>query len=345
MKFLAAGCAASLLCSAFASDARAQGFWSYWNEGSIKPPGYVRPRKPADPSRLLKRSDRSNEAAVTSPASSKGVRTAPPSGPLIAVVSLAEQRVSIYGPGGLIVRSPISSGTKSNPTPTGVFSIIQKNRYHRSNLYSNAPMPFMQRITWSGVAMHAGVLPGYPASHGCIRLPYSFAAQLWGMTRMGARVIVARADVVPVDIRHPFLFAPKMVPAPAVVADAAQQREPANSQASQSAATLVTLAQVERGGETAASAAAALTQSRLLNPIEAAEAQRVNATAKAAELEKAERRAFSVAAEQSSEARKARIALRKAELAVTAAEAKLRVRRTLRRERKERGGEAGGRSD
>lgn len=314
MKHLAASCATALLLCAGASDAEAQGFWSYWSEGSIRPPGYARPRRPADPSRLLKRSDRDSDTVAPGSAATVGKGARPPAavGTLVAVVSLAEQRVSIYGPGGLIVRSPISSGTRSNPTPTGVFSIIQKNRYHRSNLYSNAPMPFMQRITWSGVAMHAGVLPGYPASHGCIRLPYSFAAQLWGMTRMGARVIVARADVTPVDISHPFLFTPRMLPA-----------APAVAQASQPSPTLVTLAQADRGGETPASAAAALTQPRLLNPIEAAEAQRVGATAKAAELEKAEKKAFSLAAEQSSEARKARIALRKAELAVTAAESKL----------------------
>ena len=87
-------------------------------------------------------------------------------------------------------------------TPTGVFSVIGKERWHRSNIYSGAPMPFMQRITWSGVAMHAGVVPGYPASHGCIRLPAGFAPQLFGMTKMGARVVVTPRDVEPVEFSH-----------------------------------------------------------------------------------------------------------------------------------------------
>jgi hypothetical protein len=99
----------------------------------------------------------------------------------------------------------------------GVFSVIQKQIFHRSNLYSNAPMPYMQRITWSGVALHAGVLPGYPASHGCIRLPPEFAIRLWGMTRLGARVFVTRNDVTPFEIDHPRL-ATLALPAPDVVA-------------------------------------------------------------------------------------------------------------------------------
>jgi hypothetical protein len=87
----------------------------------------------------------------------------------------------------------------------GVFSVIQKQRWHHSNLYSNAPMPYMQRITWSGVAMHAGVVPGHPASHGCIRLPERFAVRLWGMTKVGARVIITRGDAAPYEITHPRL--------------------------------------------------------------------------------------------------------------------------------------------
>jgi len=88
-----------------------------------------------------------------------------------------------------------------------VFSVIQKQRWHESNIYSGAPMPYMQRITWSGVAMHAGVLPGYPASHGCIRLPESFAVRLYGMTRIGARVVVSHGDVTPRELDHPLLTA------------------------------------------------------------------------------------------------------------------------------------------
>jgi lipoprotein-anchoring transpeptidase ErfK/SrfK len=128
-------------------------------------------------------------------------------GSLIIAVSLGSQRLTVYDDGVAVAHSPVSSGTAGHPTPTGVFSIIQKNRHHRSNIYSGAPMPFMQRITWSGVALHAGVLPGYPASHGCVRLPNDFAARLWGMTRLGARVIVTRSDVTPVAISHARLAA------------------------------------------------------------------------------------------------------------------------------------------
>src|SRR3984893_9470083 len=127
------------------------------------------------------------------------------SGPLILAVSIGSQRVTVYDNGTPIAASPISSGMAGHLTPMGVFSVIQKERWHRSNLYSNAPMPYMQRITWSGVALHAGVLPGYPASHGCIRLPEEFAVRLWGMTRVGARVVVTRKDVKPFEMEHPRL--------------------------------------------------------------------------------------------------------------------------------------------
>ncbi len=95
-----------------------------------------------------------------------------------------------------------------HPTPTGIFSILEKNRYHYSNLYGGAPMPFMQRVTNSGVAMHAGDLPGYPASHGCIRLPYSFARSLFGITDVGARVIITDEDLTPAEFNSPRLIAP-----------------------------------------------------------------------------------------------------------------------------------------
>jgi hypothetical protein len=129
----------------------------------------------------------------------------PPSGPLILAVSIGGQRVTVYDNGTPIASSQISTGMPGHATPMGIFSVIQKQRWHHSNLYSNAPMPFMQRITWSGVALHAGVVPGYPASHGCIRLPAGFATRLYGITKVGARVIVARGDVAPYEINHPRL--------------------------------------------------------------------------------------------------------------------------------------------
>ena len=101
-------------------------------------------------------------------------------------------------------------------TPMGVFSVIQKDRYHHSNIYSGAPMPYMQRITWGGVALHAGVLPGYPASHGCIRMPTGFAIKMWGWTKMGARVIVTPGELSPASFSHPLLPAMKVAPQPVV---------------------------------------------------------------------------------------------------------------------------------
>ncbi|HEV2957515.1 MAG TPA: L,D-transpeptidase [Xanthobacteraceae bacterium] len=138
----------------------------------------------------------------------------PPSGPLLIVVSIASQHVSLYADGAFVARGPVSTGMHGHPTPVGVFTVIQKDRYHRSNIYSAAPMPYMQRITWSGVAIHQGVLPGYPASHGCIRTSTDFAIRLWGTTKLGARVIVARHDVAPGPIANPHLFVPRSEPAP-----------------------------------------------------------------------------------------------------------------------------------
>jgi lipoprotein-anchoring transpeptidase ErfK/SrfK len=137
-----------------------------------------------------------------------------PKGPLHIVISIDKQRLWLYSNGERIAEAPVSTGMPGYPTPTGVFSIIQKARFHRSNIYDGAPMPFMQRLTWSGVALHAGQLPGYPASHGCIRLPADFATRLFALTRLGARVIVAHNEVAPTDIVHPVLFVRKERPLP-----------------------------------------------------------------------------------------------------------------------------------
>jgi hypothetical protein len=142
-----------------------------------------------------------------------------PKGPLQIVVSIADQHVTLYSNGARVAQGPVSTGVPGRPTPTGVFSIIQKDRFHHSNLYSNAPMPYMERITWSGVALHEGPLPGYPASHGCIRMTHDFAARLWVIAKLGVRVIVARNDVIPSDFAHPRLFEPKAKPSEPAVAD------------------------------------------------------------------------------------------------------------------------------
>ena len=129
--------------------------------------------------------------------------------PIMAIVSLQNQRITIYDANGWILRAPVSSGQKGRETPAGIFSIIEKEAEHYSNLYDDAYMPHMQRITWSGIALHGGALPGYPASHGCVRMPFDFAERLFDETRIGLRVIVAPTDVAPVEIAHPALFQPK----------------------------------------------------------------------------------------------------------------------------------------
>ena len=133
-------------------------------------------------------------------------------GPLRIIVSLDRQQLTLYSGDQPIAHSRVSSGQRGHSTPTGVFSIIQKDRWHRSNIYDDAPMYFMQRLTWSGVAMHQGVVPNYPASHGCIRLPEAFAKQLWTTTKTGVRVIVSHGEVAPAAIAHAKLFAPKPAP-------------------------------------------------------------------------------------------------------------------------------------
>jgi L,D-transpeptidase catalytic domain len=132
-----------------------------------------------------------------------------PKGPLQIIISIADQRVSLYDNGTLVARSSVSTGVPGHPTPRGIFSVIAKQRWHRSNIYSAAPMPYMQRITWSGIALHEGVVPGRPASHGCIRLTHDFAIRLWHLTKRGTRVIIARDEVRPVEVASPHLFVPK----------------------------------------------------------------------------------------------------------------------------------------
>src|SRR5947207_6508462 len=144
-----------------------------------------------------------------------------PTGPLFAILSISNQHISVYNSSGLVTRSKVSTGMPGHRTPTGIFSIIGRERYHSSNIYSGAPMPFMQRITWSGVAMHLGVVPGYPASHGCIRLPAGSAERMWGLTKIGERVVISPHEVAPAEIAHPLLPVPKMQLSPAPVAESA----------------------------------------------------------------------------------------------------------------------------
>ncbi|MBM3624353.1 MAG: hypothetical protein FJX16_03345, partial [Alphaproteobacteria bacterium] len=210
---LAAGAAATLGYSG--SPAMAQGFF-FWGGDSAP-----RAAPPRDIKRVARPQRNVGGKKASLPAAEKtGATTAREAKaeapqfdrPLFLIASIADQHVSIYNHHGLVVRSAISTGIPGHPTPRGIFSIIGRERFHRSNIYSSAPMPFMQRITWSGIAMHLGVVPGHPASHGCIRLPAAFAAKLWGMTRIGERVVISPHELTPAEFDHALLPQPKMLP-------------------------------------------------------------------------------------------------------------------------------------
>ncbi len=177
----------------------------YWSDYE---PGYFQAR-PA-PAQARPQRVRSRQAKkVETPKDS-----VKPQGALVIAISIERQTLKVYDANGFFAETPISTGMKGHPTPMGVFSIIQKHKLHHSNIYSGAPMPFMQRITWSGIAMHAGALPGYPASHGCIRMPMAFAARMWNWTKMGARVVVTPGEITPARFAHPLLAAQKIAPQP-----------------------------------------------------------------------------------------------------------------------------------
>jgi hypothetical protein len=147
-------------------------------------------------------------APVHQQESSASIDTRSPGEPILAIVSLRRQQITVYDSKGLILRAPVSSGQKGRETPAGVFSVLEKQAEHYSNLYDDAFMPHMQRLTWSGIALHGGVLPGHPASHGCIRLPFDFAESLFEVTKVGMRVIIAPGDAAPMAISQPRLFPP-----------------------------------------------------------------------------------------------------------------------------------------
>lgn len=132
-----------------------------------------------------------------------------PQGPLQIIISLDRQTLRLFDQDGLVEQSTVSTGTGGFPTPTGIFAIIDKEKDHFSNIYRGASMPYMQRLTMSGVALHSGIVTGRPASHGCVRLPHAYAIHLFRLTKLGARVIIADAELSPASIEHPRLFKPK----------------------------------------------------------------------------------------------------------------------------------------
>jgi hypothetical protein len=155
--------------------------------------------------------------ALTAGAVAKQARPAPPTEataprdagePIMAIVSIKSQQVTFYDADGWILRAPVSTGTTGRETPAGVFALLEKDKDHHSSLYDDAWMPNMQRITWNGIALHGGPLPGYAASHGCVRMPYGFAEKMFDKTRIGMRVIISPIDAEPVEFSHPALFEP-----------------------------------------------------------------------------------------------------------------------------------------
>jgi hypothetical protein len=155
---------------------------------------------------------------LTADAAARQARPAPPTEaaaprdagePIMAIVSIKSQQVTFYDADGWILRAPVSTGTTGRETPAGVFALLEKDKDHHSSMYDDAWMPNMQRITWNGIALHGGPLPGYAASHGCVRMPYGFAEKLFDKTRIGMRVIISPNDAEPVEFSHPALFMPK----------------------------------------------------------------------------------------------------------------------------------------
>ena len=233
--------------------------------------------------------------------------------PIMAIVSLRDQRITVYDAKGWILRAPVSSGQKGRETPAGIFSVIQKVEDHYSNLYDDAYMPHMQRITWSGIALHGGVLPGRPASHGCIRLPFDFAERLFDETTMGMRVIVTPGDVAPIEIAHPVLFQPM----PGAGALAASRTAEAQETARKAAEARLA------AGTTAREA------TRAMAPVRAAENLKLRAEAQLAAAETAVDAAISVEAKEQAEGTRAQAVAKIAELQVQwdAAKADLQLKR------------------
>ena len=212
---IAAGIAA-LLASTAPAAAYEPG-WMFWQR---------RPAEPIADMPKTKAISRAARHAAKQKELSKDVRRDSeklPPGPLHVVISIKKQQLTLYAGGVPVAHSQVSTGVPGHPTPQGVFSILEKRIYHESNIYSSAPMPYMQRITWSGVAMHQGVVPGHPASHGCIRLPAAFAKRMWSLTKVGARVIIAQDEVALTEISSRRL----LTALPQAVAEAPREELPA----------------------------------------------------------------------------------------------------------------------
>jgi hypothetical protein len=201
--------------------------------------------------------------ALSADATAKPTRAAPPTEvkaprvadePIMAIVSIKSQQVTFYDADGWILRAPVSTGVKGRETPAGVFAVIEKDKDHHSTMYDDAWMPNMQRITWNGLALHGGPLPGYAASHGCVRMPYGLAEEMFDKTRIGMRVIISPNDAAPVEFSHPSLF----VPSAEAIAAAPAHAETLGREAADAAEVAD---QAKQAAATAAREAASLTAS------------------------------------------------------------------------------------
>src|ERR1700675_4976843 len=210
--------------------------------------------------------------SLTADAAARQTRPAPPTEataprdagePIMAIVSIQTQQVTFYDADGWILRAPVSTGTTGRETPAGVFAVLEKNKDNHSSLYDAASRRNMPRITWNGVALHGGALPGYAASHGCIRMPFDFAAKVFDKARMGMRVIISPTDSEPVAFSDPALFVPKQDAIDAAPALAAAAARDADDAAKGAVAAKAAVAAAQRA------AAAALAAVRNLTPLKA----------------------------------------------------------------------------
>lgn len=222
--------------------------------------------------------------------------------PIMAIVSIKTQQVVFYDADGWILSAPVSTGVKGRETPAGVFAVVEKEAEHYSTLYDDASMPHMQRLTWNGIALHGGPLPGYAASHGCVRMPFGFAERLFDKTRIGMRVIVSPNDATPVDFSHAALLVPNaeaVAAAPAraetlaveaadAVKSAADAKKSAAAAAREAASIKESLRKLERLKSAAdsdlASADKALAAAKTDQAKVRAEERKLKASAKAAEV-------------------------------------------------------------
>jgi hypothetical protein len=174
--------------------------------------------------------------------------------PIMAIVSIKSQKVTFYDTDGWILSAPVSTGTTGRETPAGVFAVVEKDKDHHSSLYDDAWMPNMLRITWNGIALHGGPLPGYAASHGCVRMPFDFAAKVFDKAPMGMRVIISPIDAEPVAFSDPSLFVPKQDAIDAIPARADAAARDADDAAKAAAAAKAAVPAAKRAAATAPAA-------------------------------------------------------------------------------------------